>query len=359
MKHFFKGGLALVAWLAFALGSAQITATSYAGAFTVDNQPYNGGPILWFSLAKIAAGGMNPATSMVWLAPEPNTAANTDGRTMMKFKADGTGDLSAATWKLPSASDGSESTATFGETRIFSTWTSGWCSAPINSHEFHSEVSVEEDAGQAWVEIDVQEAPKPFFVSSSGVFEHDYFDNGGFDQDPMMGSIVLDKFATPTVSLSFDLPSFSMHRSAVQWQDGTRSPSSFNDVAFSSLWVIFDGVDGQYAFLSPLSDPVKFNAGEDDIDKTISAFSDEFEIDISGIAAGEYSVHYRAVSWTADFVDASGAFGCRSGYVAFEHLENTVQVVPEASTMLALSFATLPFLFKRQKRRHRAPPTES
>lgn len=359
MRNFWKFGVSAFACLVHAFAAAQMAATAYSGAFTVDNQPYNGGPILWLSLGRIAAGGLNPATSAVWLAPQPKAPGNTHGRTMMQYKSGGSGDLSTAQWLLPSQNNGSTSSAELGEVRVVSTWTPGWCLAPMNDHVFRSEVSLDNSNGQAWVDIDIQEAPRPFFVKSYGEFEHGRLDGGPYDQDPSSGSVVINRDSTPSISLEYSMPSFEMRRDPVQWQDGTKSNSTFHDKAFSSIWIIFDSPEGQYVFRGDTSDPILFSPGEGASEKMISGFGGAIELDMTQVRSGSYEVHYWAVPWTADFASEQGDIGCYDGFVAFEHIEFNVQVVPEPGTVTALALGGLGALVRKRRRPSQARLTES
>jgi hypothetical protein len=72
---------------------------------------------------------------------------------------------------------------------------------------------------------------------------------------------------------------------------------------------------------------------------------------ISQVAGGTYNVHYWAVPWTADYTDASHQVGCSSGFVAFEHIEYNVQVVPEPGGVMAWASGLGGLAILRRKRR--------
>lgn len=330
---------------------AQIEATSYSGSFTVDGSPYSGGPILWFSLARISAGGSAPTTSSATLRPEPNLTNNTHGRSVLRYFADGIGDLTQAVWMLPEDGNGGMSAAQAGEARVFSTWTPGWCIAPTNNHGFNSEVTVLNPDTQAWVEVDVQEAPRPFLESITGDFTHSILDNGDADRNDDPGQILLDKFATPVVQIDFSLPQFDMHRPNIFWQDFTESASPFWDQTYSGMVVAFDGLNGFYTFASPISDLVFFEPDEGAISKSLDAFAGSMSIDLSGIRPGEYTVRYWAIPFSADYSDGTDLRGCAGGFIPIEHVEMGVQVVPEPATYVSMAVGAL--ALGRRKRRSR------
>lgn len=330
-------------------GWAQIEAPEYSGSFTVDGSPYSGGPILWFSLARVSSGGLDPSVSSVTLVPQANVPNNTRGRTVFRFLADGTGDLSQVEWMLPTGNGGNMSVAQAGETRYFSTWTSGWCIAPSNNDSFRSSVTVLDPETEAWVEIDVQEAPRPFLENIDGTFTHTTLDNGSNDLDDTAGKVLINKFLTPNIELEFELPTFDMRRTNVFWQDFSETSSPFWDQTYSRMVVAFDGPEGFYTFAGPISDLVMFAPGEGDSVKSIAGFGGTMDLDLSMIRPGEYTVRYWAIPLTSDFADGTGTLGCEGGFIPLEHTEMNVTVVPEPTTWLALSLGGAGLARRRRK----------
>lgn len=340
--------VASAALISITQAGAQIEATAQSGSFLVDGSPYSGGPILWFSLARITAGNGNPSVSSVTLSPQPNLPSNTRGRTVMRFFADGAGDLTQAHWQLPQDGDGGLSNAQAGETRFFSTWTSDWCIAPFNGHMFRSEVSVDGGASEAWVEVDIQEAPRPFLESVNGDFLHRQLDNGLEDRNSQSGQVLLDKNLTPQLEIDFTLPSFDMHRPNIFWQDFSETSSPYWDLSFSRMVVAFDGPNGFYTFSGPASDLVFFEPGESAVTKTIAGFEGTMSIDLNRILPGEYTVRYWAIPLSAEFSNGSNLIGCTDGFIPIEHVEMNVNVVPEPTTWLAMG-AGLTALARRRR----------
>lgn len=334
--------------LAATPGWAQMEAPAYAGSFEVDGSPYTGGPILWFSLARLSAGGVAPNASSVTVVPQPNLPSNTHGRTVLKFTADGNGELGLANWMLPESEHGTMSAAGAGESRQFQTWTPAWCIAPSNNHSFRASVSVLGTGVEAWVDLDVQEAPRPFMENMTGPFVHTTLDNGSADQDADLGKVTLDKNLTPTLGFDFELPSFDMHRPNIFWQDFTESSSPFWDHTYSVMAVTFDGAEGFYSFTGPNSDLVLFAPGEGDSVKSIDQFEGSMSIDLSQVRNGTYTVRYWAIPLVGDYSDGSGFLGCANGFIPIEHLEMNVTVVPEPAPLAALGFGVLALKKRRR-----------
>lgn len=327
---------------------AQIEAPAYSGSFEVDGSPYPGGPILWFSLARLSAGGIAPNESSVTLVPQPNLPSNTRGRTVLKFTADGAGDLGLAKWMLPESEQGTTSIASAGESRLFQTWTPEWCIAPANNHSFRASVAVLGAGVEAWIDLDVQEAPRPFLENMTGPFTHTTLDNGTADQNLDAGQVLLDKNLTPGLSFDFGLPKFDMHRTNIFWQDFTETSSPFWDHTYSAMVVTFDGPNGFHMFTGPNSDLVLFAPGEGDSLKSIEAHSGSMSVDLSLVRNGTYTVRYWAVPLVGDFSDGSGHLGCANGFVPIEHVEMNVTVVPEPATFAVFGLGLI--ALRRRKR---------
>lgn len=339
MRHIFPSAIAL-AFAAFSFG--QVGVTSYSGDVSLNGSPFGGGTVGYGDQVHLGAQNGGIDYSSFNLSALPNNSSFFPGRYQMKATAT----VNGADVQLPNGRDGSTFSATDGDVSIFSTWDTAFYPQSPSPHTFSMSVDAT-GGGDGSIDLDIEAAPTPSAILSGGSWTHDILDNSIYDQDPTVGSIVIDKTVNPILNLNFTLPEYTFNRDAVQWADGSTSNSAFRDDSSTSMWFLLDGAA---IYGSPFSPAQTFAAGEGPGAKIVNPFSGTVVVDLNTIALGTYTGRYWSIPWNTYGYD-NDLGGLSIGSVNLEYVESNIQIVPEPTSIIAIGIAVTGYLGRRRAKR--------
>ncbi len=328
--------------LAFSnIGFAQaLNDNGYSGGVYVNGGSYGGGGFNYGDSIELRAGDPDGMSATIGL--KPSESIIDPFRTMMRFKAEGTG-----SFQLPSNRQGGTSAASNGDSVVHSTWSANYWPHPDGDHLFNASVDVSDSADFAMIGVQVMPAPQLQTTRlNNSTFQHDYLDNGAFDQDPTVGQVLLNPYLTPNITLNYKAPDYRFSRPDVTWQDGSTTPSMFSDGATSGMWLLI----GDSIFGSQFnSQEALFANNESGTTKDILGEASSYTFDITMLKPGTYTGRYWSIPWDHLGYDNNELGNTWGGFIEEEHTELNIRVVPEPGSIAALALGGLMLLRRRSR----------
>lgn len=341
--------LSLVVGLMLAVGaSAQLRVSALTGDI-------GGGGVGTNSNAFILTNGGSGTGSMT-LRTDFDGSINGLTRGVAVFRARNFGSGNNASWMLPSDRIGGMSSALDGDTRRFATWDFDQTPGVEDpGHEFNMSVTADDGQAEAWADFIDASNFQNFSTSNYTPGSIPRLDNSVYDLDPSVGSVVIDKNATPVLNLAFTSSSLSVSRRLLN--DGDEDfASPFYDFYFTRPFAFFFN-GSNFATITGDSGETaiqQINPGEDDgVTLSFGQVSGTINIDISGLANGTYSYINGTTVQNPQGLDDPNYFPSGwSGYYTDDFVTEQVTVVPEPMTMTIMAIAGI--ISARRRRRQQS-----
>jgi hypothetical protein len=332
--------IGLVAFALVAAGAhAQIEVPSFMGQFELNGGSYGGSPLVYGDILRMLANSGNSSSSASF-APQDTPSGNTVYRSMVRFTAGGAGNF-----LLPSDREGNMSSANSGDQRVFGTWSNN---VYPSSHTLSAEVSQSDPNSEGYIDVEVREAPR-ITMASTGGWGNGLLDNSIYDIDPAVGSIVINKDATPSISNVYNLGSVDFTRGEVTWSDNTTSASLHRDHVFTGAWMWWERPSEFFVGSVEGSNRDDFAVGEGAATKSVAAEAGlNMSFDMTQVGYGTWTVKHWGIGWAQEGYDSDLGFSSY-GFVLNETIE-TVNVVPEPGTMAALGAGALMLIRRRTRK---------
>lgn len=277
------------------------------------------------------------------------------GRGVAVFRARNLGSGNNASWMLPSDRIGGMSSAVEGDTRRFATWDLDPNAGSENpGHEFSMSVTADDNQAEGRVDF-VSTEGKTFTTSNYVPGNMPSLDNSIYDVDPTVGSVVIDKTATPFLTLAFTTSAVSVTRDMLN--DGEAEfASPFYDFYSTSVSAFF--VDASFAQAAPINllngtSPLQqINPGDDNgVQLDFGSFSGTMTINISNVEIGNYSFFTGTTVENPQGLEDPSFFPSGwNGYYTDDLILEQVNVVPEPMTMTIMAIAGI--ISARRRRRN-------
>lgn len=272
------------------------------------------------------------------------------------FRARNFGSGNNASWMLPSDRIGGISSAIDGDTRRFATWDLDPAPGVEDpGHEFNMSVTADDANAEAWADFVSADQGQNFTTSNYATGNIPRLDNSIYDIDPTVGSVVIDKNATPVLTLSFTTSAMSVSRRMLS--DGEEDfASPFYDFYFTQGFAsFFDSTftTGATITTDPSITPTQqINPGEND--STLLNFgsvSGTVTINLTATANGVYTYLNGTTVQNPQGLEDPNFFpnGWR-GYFTDDVVVEQVTVVPEPMTMTIMAIAGIVSARRRRQK---------
>ena len=270
------------------------------------------------------------------------------------FRARNFGSGNNASWMLPSDRIGGMSSALEGDTRRFATWDFDPTPGAENpGHEFNMSVTADDANAEAWADFVSADQFQNFSFSNFVAGSMPRLDNSIYDLNPAVGAVVIDKRATPVLSLSYTSAAVSVSRDMLF--DGEENfASPFYDFYFSQMSSFFFN-STNFASVSAanaFSATQLINPGEDNTKLlNFASFTGTFTINLANVADGTYSYWAGTTVQNPQGLEDPNFFpsGWRGFYTSDLVIEQ-VTVVPEPMTMTIMAIAGIVSARRRRQK---------
>ncbi len=252
--------------------------------------------------------------------------------------------------QMPSDRMGGMSTASDGEVRLFSMTSDNYV-GQNKPFSFQSQITTTGSAaGEVLMESLGLGGGSPYSHQvASGGFSITNLDNGSWDLDPAVGKVLIDRAATPTVTLDYTLPQYSVQRTGLNLFGQDRANPFYDRYFGGILYFLSTATDFRGVGWQDFNANQEFAPG-DMSSKTLPGASGSLVFNFAPML-GTYTMSGGSLIWDwmgddagfpATFYPATGTF---INPTALE-----VRVVPEPNALLPL-IVGLGALALRRKRR--------
>jgi hypothetical protein len=339
----------LVVGLVLAVGaSAQFRVSALTGDI-------GGGGVGTNASSFILTNGGSGTGSMT-LRTDFDGSVNGRTRGVAVFRARNFGSGNNASWMLPSDRIGGMSSAMDGDTRRFATWDFDQTPGVEDpGHEFNMSVTADDGQAEAWADfIDVSGGVN-YTTSNYTMGSIPRLDNSVYDLNPAVGAVVIDKNATPVLSLAFTSSSLSVSRKMLN--DGSEDfASPFYDFYFTRPFAFFFNGSNSATITGDSGETAiqQINPGEDDsVTLSFGQVSGTVTVDLSGLANGTYTYINGTTVQNPQGLDDPNYFpNGWNGYYTDDFVNEQVTVVPEPMTMTIMAIAGI--ISARRRRRQQS-----